>query len=108
MITQRGVEEPEKRSVFQAVTRYHSEEDADRHWLAKVRRNMHSNQSNYLMKRRTEKQEPNEETIHLQSETQKIKDVCLPLSTSPLIKFPTSTPMTATTPSSRRATLRPT
>jgi hypothetical protein len=50
MNTQRGVEEGARRSAAQPNQRYHSEEAVDPAVLARLRKNMHSNQSHYLSK----------------------------------------------------------
>jgi hypothetical protein len=50
MNTHRCVEDRPHRSAVQNNPRYHSEENVDAHQLARLRKNMHSNQSHYLTK----------------------------------------------------------
>lgn len=50
MNSQRGVEDGVRRSGAQQNQRYHSEEAVDPGVLARLRKNMHSNQSTYISK----------------------------------------------------------
>lgn len=92
MNTQRVVEEGVRRSIVQNNQRYHSEESTDPVLLARLRKNMHSNQSHYLSKNfkdRFKSIELNEETTSLplpsplgdMQKMDKIKDLFLPQST---------------------------
>jgi hypothetical protein len=107
MITQRGVEEGVRRSILHSNQRYHSEESVDPALLARLRKNMHSNQSHYLSKNfkdRFKSIELNEETTPLPlpsplGETQKMdktKDLFLPQSTYISIQFPLNRPTSFT------------
>lgn len=107
MNTQRAVEEGVRRSIAQSNQRYHSEESADPALLARLRKNMHSNQSHYLSKNfreRFKSIELNEETTPLPlpsplGDTQKMdktKDLFLPQSTYISIQFPLNRPTIVT------------
>lgn len=107
MNTQRVVEEGVRRSILQSNQRYHSEESADPVLLARLRKNMHSNQSHYLsnnFRDRFKSIELNEETTPLPlpsplAETQKMdktKDLFLPQSTFISIQSPLNRPTIVT------------